>query len=141
VRLPRALALAALASSLAACGGHSGSAESVARAWSKAINAGDDEAAGDLFARDARVVQQARVVRLHTHADAVAWNAALPCSGRIVAVAARSDAATVTFRLGDRPGSRCDGPGATVRALFLVRDGKIVLLHQLAGPAAPGQPV
>ena len=141
VRLPRALAVVALASSLAACGGHSASPENVARAWSKAINAGDNEAAGDLFARGARVVQQSGVIRLHTHADAVAWNAALPCSGRIVAVKARSDTATVTFRLGDRPTSRCDGPGATVRALFLVHDGKIVLWHQLAGTTAPGQPV
>jgi hypothetical protein len=139
VRYLSALTLAAAVVSAAACGGHAASPESIARAWSHAVNAGDNEAAGKLFAPDAEVVQQQTVRLLHTRADAVAWNAALPCSGRILSVSTRGPAATVTFRLFDRPTSRCDGPGATVRALFLVRHGKIVLWHQLATTRPQGQ--
>jgi len=132
LRRSRALGLLLILATLAGCGGHSASPESVARAWSNAVNTGDNEAAANLFAPGAQVVQNGRLIRLRTHADAVSWNAALPCSGRILAVAKAKGAATVTFRLGNRPTGACDGPGSTVRALFRVRDGKIVLWHQLA---------
>ena len=105
------------------------------------MNTGDNDTAGDLFADGAEVVQPDSVMRLATHADAVAWNAALPCSGRILSVTSRADTVTVTFRLGDREESACDGPGQKVRALFRVKDGKIVLFHQLAGLGEPGQSV
>jgi hypothetical protein len=132
VRLRCALPVALAALALTACGGGSPSPESVARAWSHAINMGDNNAAGDLFAPGAEVVQPDSVRRLDTHADAVAWNASLPCSGRILSVFSRGETVTVTFRLGDRQTSPCDGPGDRVRALFRVHKGKIVLFHQLA---------
>lgn len=110
----------------------------MARAWSNAINTGDNDAAAGLFADDAQIVQPGQVTRLHTHAEAVAWNAALPCSGTILEVVDADETATVTFRLGNRPSGTCDGPGATVRAIFRVRKGKIVLWHQLGNETAPG---
>jgi limonene-1,2-epoxide hydrolase len=134
-----ALALGACLLALAAaCGGGSRSPESVVRAWSRAIDADRNDAAADLFARGAEVVQGGQVTRLRTHADAVAWNAGLPCSGTIVALARSGDVVRATFLLGDRRRSRCDGPGEQATAIFRVHDGKIVLWHQVdAGLPAP----
>jgi limonene-1,2-epoxide hydrolase len=136
-----ALALGACVLALAAaCGGGSRSPEGVVRAWSHAINSGDDDAAADLFASGAEVVQGGRITRLRTHADAVAWNSGLPCSGTIVSISRRGEVVRATFLLGDRQRTACDGPGEQATAIFRVRDGKIVLWHQVAaglpGPTA-----
>jgi limonene-1,2-epoxide hydrolase len=125
----------------AGCGGSSASPESVVRAWSEALNSGDNNRAGSLFAPGARIVQAGIVERLRSRAEAVAWNASLPCSGRIVALRARGETVRASFLLGDRPANTCDGPGSVVRALFRVHDGKIVLWHQLPGPPTREGPV
>jgi len=121
----------------ASCGGGPASAESVVRAWSSALNAGDNESAADLFATNAEIVQGGTDHRFRNRADAVEWNAALPCSGRIVRIETRGDSVTATFVLGDRATGRCDGPGAKARAVIRVRGGKIVLWHQVPVPGAP----
>ncbi len=135
IRLALALVLAALlAALLAGCGGGgTPSPASVVRAWSKAIDAGDNERAAALFAPGAVIVQNQQYV-LRTHADAVAWNASLPCSGKIVHMSVDGENVTATFVLGDRPGSRCDGPGQEASAVFQVHHGKIVLWHQVPNP-------
>jgi limonene-1,2-epoxide hydrolase len=109
------------------------------RAWSQALNDDDNNRAADLFARDAQIVQAGRELTLKTHADAVAWNAALPCSGKIVSIDSHGDTATATFLLGDRRHSSCDGPGERATAIFKVVKGKIVLWHQTPakGPTGP----
>lgn len=133
-----ALVLSALALLAAAgCGGGPPSAESVVRAWNEALNTDDNRAAADLFAPNAEVVQGEQVIRLRTHADAVAWNSALPCSGKIVAIRSKGETATATFLLGDRLHSRCDGPGQRATAIFKVVKGKIVLWHQTGTPVMP----
>jgi limonene-1,2-epoxide hydrolase len=126
---------------LSACGSNAQapSPSSVVRAWSNALNAGDNQRAADLFARDAQIVQGNLVTRLHTHSDAVAFNRALPCSGRIVDLRSRGRDIEATFVLGNRPASQCDGPGERAAALFRIRGGKIVLWHQI--PVAPAEPV
>jgi hypothetical protein len=129
-----AFALLAAAALVAGCGGHAASSpESVARAWSKAINAGDNDAAARLFAPGAIVIQDQQIV-LRTRADAVAWNGGLPCAGRITDLAVDGDRVTVTFVLGRRPGQICGGPGQKAAAVFTVHRGKIVLWHQIPPP-------
>jgi hypothetical protein len=125
---------------LAGCGSSDPSAESVLRAWSQELNSGDNAAAAKLFAHGAQVVQAGVVVRLNTYEQALAWNAALPCSGRIVSVKSDGNTASATFVLGDRQTSKCDGPGERATALVRVRGGKIVLWHQTAGSTAPAGP-
>jgi limonene-1,2-epoxide hydrolase len=135
-----AILLALLA--VVGCGGNaSASPESVARAWSAALDRNDNEAAARLFADDATVVQDGEIV-LSDHAAAVQWNAMLPCGGAILSVTQQSKTdVLVVFRLAERPRHRCDGPGTRAAALFRVRDGKIVLWHQTqAPPESPGQP-
>jgi len=107
----------------------------VVRAWSRALNANDNKRAAALFAPNARVIQQGVDVRLSSKALALGFNEALPCAGRIVRIAVTGDQALATFVLGERPGHRCDGPGAKAAALFVVRHGKIVLWQQVPVPS------
>lgn len=134
------LPLALLAFLAAGCGG-SGTPtepEDVVRAWSNAINEGDDTRAASLFARNAKVVQPGLELRLRDQQTAKRWNSGLPCAGRIVDTVVEGDEVTATFQLAERPGHRCDAPGVTAYALVQVIDGKIVLWHQVTGPA--GEP-
>jgi hypothetical protein len=137
------VALGLVAAALVAgCGGGSPSPESVVRAWSNRLNEGDNEAAAKLFALGAEIIQPGRTIRLDSTSEALAFNIALPCSGEIVALSSAGDTVRATFRLGDRESSRCDGPGAEVRTVFRVREGKIVLWHQLPSPVpASGETV
>jgi limonene-1,2-epoxide hydrolase len=128
----RVFLLVALAAGLAGCGGEARGPESVVEAWSDAVNDGDNERAARLFADEAQVVQGGRTLVFHDRSEARAWNAALPCSGRILKIDAKDDLAEATFVLADRGETACDAPGATARVLVRVRDGKIVLWHQLA---------
>ena len=134
------LAAALLLALVAGCGGGKASPESVVRAWSKALNAGDNQGAAALFAPNAEIVQGPVVLRLRTHADAVAWNAGLPCSGTIVAIAHRGEVVRATFVLGNRRYTPCDGPGQRATAIFRIRDGKIVLWHQVPATSPPPSP-
>src|SRR5262245_23842988 len=94
---PAALALVLV---LAGCGASATSPRDVVRAWARALRADDNEAAASLFATGAAVVQGDQLTYLRTHADAVRWNARLPCSGTIVSLRQNGSAATATFRLG-----------------------------------------
>ena len=136
------LAAACVLALLAGCGSSGTSAESVVRAWSEALNAGDNDAAASLFAPNAEVVQGSVVTTLRTHADAVAWNTDLPCSGKIVSLSAHGPVVRATFVLGDRKSSPCDGPGKRAAAVFRIRGGKIVLWHQVpaGGPSTSTLP-
>ena len=110
----------------------------VVRAWSAALNAGDDAKAASYFAPNAKVVQGSLVAILRTKRSAVVFNASLPCSGKIVATTVRNHLVTATFVLGQRPGHRCDGPGQKAYAALRITSGKITLWHQLPGPANGG---
>ena len=104
------------------------------RNWSAAFDRNDNEAAARLFANGAHVVQDEDVV-LHDHAEALHWSASLPCGGRILTLAPQGASQVLAvFRLEERPGHRCDGPGVKAAAIFRVSDGKIVLWHQTAVP-------
>jgi limonene-1,2-epoxide hydrolase len=135
------LALAVLFPALlAGCGSTPPSPQSVVRAWSQELNSGDNEAAAKLFAPGAEVVQAGTTIRLNTQAQALAWNAALPCSGRLVSIKTTGDYTRATFVLGDRQTKKCDGPGQRATAIFRVRKGKIVLWHQTSSQPAPVGP-
>ena len=112
----------------------------VVRAWSHALNAGDDKSAGALFARNAVTIQGSFVVRLRTAKSAALWNSSLPCAGEIIGIQVKGNVATATFRLGHRKGHMCDGPGELAAARFTVVRGKITRWEQVApqpvGPIA-----
>src|SRR4051794_3311439 len=105
----------------------------IVRQWSRALNANDNAAAAALFAPRARVVQPGVDVRL-TGKLAVAFNASLPCGGKVVRLDRHANRVVATFVLGERPKHRCDAPGQKAAALFVVRNGLIVLWQQVPVP-------
>ena len=92
-------------------------------------------AAARLFAPNARIIQGPLDVRLTSPTLAVAFNASLPCAGRIVRITVRGNRATATFVLGERPRHKCDAPGVKAAALFVVENGLIVLWQQVPVPS------
>jgi limonene-1,2-epoxide hydrolase len=134
----RTALVVALAAFGAGCGGGPPSPESVVRAWNESVNSGDNEAAAELFAPGAQVIQAGRTYTLQTEDQALRFNASLPCSAEIVELQSEGDTVTATFVLDDRGDVQCDGPGAEVTAAFRVREGKIVLWHQFATAVPSG---
>lgn len=131
-RLGILAALAFLVVTAVACSGSAQqSPESTVRAWIKAVARGDNETAASFFLRGATVAQAGTTLVLRTHADAVAWNAALPCSADIEEVTALEPGyIRVRFRLADSKTRGCDGPGAEVEVDFMVSEGRITSFHQ-----------
>ena len=102
-------------------------AVAVVRAWSAALNAGENEVAAELFAPNAIVIQGATTLALPDMDTAVRFNASLPCSGLIVDVRVNGQVVTAVFELGHRLQSRCDAPPGTLAAAdFLIEDGSIL---------------
>jgi limonene-1,2-epoxide hydrolase len=113
------------------------SAPAIVRAWSAALNRNDNAAAAKLFAPNARVVQGPLDVRLTTPRLSLAFNASLPCAGRIVRITVKGNRATATFVLGHRPRHTCSAkPGEKAAAVFVVRGGKIVLWEEVPVPGS-----
>ena len=111
----------------------------VVESWSQAINASDDETAAALFAPDAVVIQDGRRTTLNGEAEALAFNSALPCGGKITKTSIDGDEVTATFTLTRRPGHMCDGTGEAAVAVFQIADGKITLWHELPADTADEQ--
>ena len=111
----------------------------VVRTWSRRLNAGDNAGIAQLFRTPAIFVQGTHAYRLDTAKQIAIWHSALPCSGRVTSIRIAGRFATATFVLGNRKGSRCDAPGATVAARFEIVRGKIVSWVQFPEPV-PGAP-
>ena len=137
--LGTALALAAVGSGAALAARTAASPAAVVRAWSKALNANDNAAAGRLFAIDALVVQGTLDARIPSAKLAAAFNDSLPCSGRIIRLTVKGEQVTATFVLGHRPKHICMGVGQKAAALFVVVGGKIVAWEQIPVPPPPSK--
>jgi SnoaL-like protein len=113
----------------------------IVRAWSAALNRNDNASAALLFAPNARIIQGPLDVRLTSPQLALAFNSSLPCAGRITRITVKGDRATATFVLGKRPKHTCNATkGEKAAALFVVRDGKIVLWQEVPVPTGGGGP-
>jgi hypothetical protein len=135
-----ALLIGILAIASTGCGGSKAKdPEAVVDSWSQAINGGDDEAAAKLFAKDAVVIQDGQRLTLATQADALAFNASLPCGAKVVGKKTDGNDVTTTFTLTRRPGHMCDGTGESAVTVFTVSGGKITLWHQLPTGSANTQ--
>lgn len=116
---------------MAGCGA-STSPEHVVRDWSKALNSGDNEAAGALFAANAKFVAGDYIKVLHTREEAVAFNTKLRWCGPIVKLAVKGGDVTAMFALVTRGSASCIGKrGGRASVFFQVENGKIVLFDQV----------
>jgi hypothetical protein len=119
------------------------SAERVIRRWATTLRHGDVTGAARYFALPAIVqLDPAQPALLLTRrAQVRAFNRALPCGATVIRTERRGAYAETLFRLVQRPGAVCDGPGNTARAAFRVRNGRIVEWRRRLDQADDGQPV
>jgi hypothetical protein len=110
----------------------------VVHAWSKRLNADDNDGIAKLFALPAILVQGPNEYRLTSQRQISLWHSLLPCSGTIVSITYAGRFATVVFRLGNRGKTRCDAPGSLAAARFEIVRGKIVSWVQVPVPAKTG---
>ena len=109
--------------------------EAVVRAWSRALNAGDNEAVAALFALPAIIAQGDRIGQFETYEDIATFHSGLPCSGTVVGLTFGRDEVIAVFELGDRGDMSCDSePGTRAAARFVFRGGKIVAWQQIPVP-------
>ena len=127
------LFLVVLAVAAAGCGGssHRTPAE-VVRAWSAALNRGDEEAAAALFGPNAVFVAGDYQTVLRTREQALAFHREMVWCGPIVRLRAHSDEVEAQFSLASRPNAHCERGGRERGSVyFRVRDGKIVFFDQI----------
>jgi hypothetical protein len=120
----------AVAAVVVGCGGPQ-SPEKVVRAWNDALASGDNVAAANLFATNAKVVAGDSIRILHDRGEAVSFNAGLPCSGRILKLKAKGSQLIATLALTDRSSHRCRGIDERASIAFRVRGGRIIALDQI----------
>jgi hypothetical protein len=102
----------------------------VIRGWLLALERQDYEQAAYYFAPGA-LIDQGRPHRLRTRAEAIAFNASLPCRADLIRLKGGGAHVLATFRLRAGPGGACSG---RVRVRYTIRKGKFTEWRQLAEP-------
>jgi hypothetical protein len=139
----RAAAILVVAATLAAigCGGSShpgrgslGEDTAVVRGWSDALRVGQLDRAAAYFALPSTVqlTPGGPLATIRSRADARAFDELLPCGARLVSARRVGRFIDALFLLTTRPGTRCDGAGATARTAFDIAGGKIVQWRRVA---------
>ena len=113
----------------------------VIRAWVDTLRHGDIDGAARLFALPALVQYTPgdQPLRLALRRDARTFNRLLPVRGGAAAHRAPRPLHGRVFRLVERRGANCDGPGAVVETAFVIRDGLIAEWRRLADPDQAGE--
>ena len=110
--------------------------------WSRALAAGDVDAAAAFFALPSVAENGPIVVEIEDRDDARAFNASLPCGARLVKARSEGDFTVATFRLFERPGAGVCGAGSgdQARTAFVIEDERIVEWRRvgIGGEQAPG---
>jgi SnoaL-like protein len=122
-----------LAVAAASCGGSSHRTPAqVVRAWSAALNRGDEEAAAALFGPKAVFVAGDYQTVLRTRAQVLAFHREIGWCGPIVRLAREGEEIVAQFSLASRRSGRCErGGGERASVAFRIRDGKIVFFDQI----------
>jgi len=103
------------------------SATRVIRRWSDTLRGGDEVGAARYFAVPSivQIEPGQKTYRITRRAQAVAFQAVLPCGARLLSAVRDGRYVNALFRLTMRPGATCDAPGQTARTDFVIRGGKI----------------
>jgi hypothetical protein len=117
---------------LAGCGGGRNSPEKVVRAWSAAVNRGDNGAAAALFGAKVEILAGDHQTVFHTHAQSLAFHRSLGWCGPIVMLAEHEDEIVARFSLASRTSGHCERGGRERGTVaFRIRDGKIIRFEQI----------
>lgn len=121
--------LTAVAIAAAGCGGGDDhrTPVQVVRAWSAALNRGDEKGAAALFGPKARFVAGDYQTVLRTREQVLAFHREIVWCGPIVRLAANGNEVEAQFSLASRPNDHCERGGRERGSVyFRVRSGKIV---------------
>jgi hypothetical protein len=125
--------LTVLALAAAGCGGGGRKTPAeVVRAWSVALNRGDEEAAAALFGPKAVFVAGDYQTVLRTREQVLAFHREMVWCGPIVRLVAKGREVEAQFSLASRPTAHCERGGRERGSVyFRIRDGKIVFFDQI----------
>jgi SnoaL-like domain len=125
--------LIVLAVAAAGCGGSSHRTPTqVVRAWSAALNRGDEEAAAALFGSKVDFVAGDYQTVLRTRAQVLAFHREIGWCGPIVRLVAKGNEVEAQFSLASRPSRHCARGGRERGSVyFRIRNGKIVFFDQI----------
>jgi hypothetical protein len=107
--------------------------------WARTLARSDEDGAARYFATPL-LVSQGPTQQLTTRAAVRAFNASLPCGARLLATRRERGYVVATFRLKNRPGHRCDSPGAKAAVAFRFRDGRISEWRRVPVPGEDSAP-
>jgi hypothetical protein len=124
----------------AVLGGADPEAVEVIRDWVDTLRRGDVEGAAGYFEVPSIAENGPTLIRIESQADAVRFNASLPCGAVLVGAQSEGEFTTATFRLTERPGPGTCGPGTggMAQTAFVIAEGKIVEWRRIDdGPQPP----
>jgi hypothetical protein len=107
------------------------------RDWVNAERASEAGRAAAYFSLPAIVLNGPEPQLLRTRSQVREWNAALPCGAALLRAVDVRGWTIARFRLTDRPGGHCDGPGGTASTAFAMRKGKIALWIRVRDDVSP----
>ena len=106
----------------------------VVKRWLAAETHADFAAAAATFADGARVENASPVIVLRDRRARLAFTSAFPCGAEVVSATSKAGYLLVTYRLTDRVGSKCDGPGNEAYGAIRIRGGRMTEWYRLADP-------
>lgn len=116
----------------------------VVERWLSALTNADIPAAADTFADGAKVQNLTQPLILADRVDRIAFNRAFPCGAEVSAASSVEGYLIVIYRLTDRKGSGCDGPGGSAASTIKVEKDRMTEWFRLPNPLderpeGPGQ--
>ncbi|MGI8623313.1 MAG: hypothetical protein ACR2NB_07460 [Solirubrobacteraceae bacterium] len=106
----------------------------VVQRWLQALTDADLRAAADTFADGATVQNGGLPQRLDNRAARLEFNRSFPCGAEVTAASSVQGYLIVVFRLTDRRGSPCDGPGGTAASTIKVEGDRMTEWYRLPNP-------
>lgn len=106
----------------------------VVRRWLAALTNADIEAAADTFADGAVVQNLTAPLKLEDRAARITFNRSFPCGAEASAASSVKGYLIVVYRLTDRKGSGCDGPGGSAASTIKVANGRMTEWYRLPDP-------
>jgi hypothetical protein len=107
------------------------------RGWVNAERLTKLDRAAAFFSLPAIVLNGPQPLLLRTRTDVRQWNESLPCGAALLRAVDVRGWTVARFRLTDRSGGHCDGPGGTASTAFALRQGKIAMWIRVRDDVSP----